>query len=567
MSRNGVLTKALAGFLALPICNGIIAGPAAKAVEVNAATAPGLADQAQAKMRAKQWGQAANLWKRVVEMNPVVASYWAALGRAQYQAKEYKQAIAAYEKALDLRAGFPWLSAYRIACCHCLLGDKAQALSWLDKAFAMGFRNLEEARTNDDLKSLHSEPRFRKLVGLIDTAKMTRTEGWRYDIELLVRELKRLHYNLSRLPAPEGFDALAKQLHDDVPSLTDRQLEVGLMKLVRLAGDAHTTLIPPYTLSTNRTAIPVQFYLFDEKLFIIRAAPAHKDLAGAQVLRFGTHTVNEVRLALDPLISRDNAMWPKFVAPGLMRNPQVLNGLGLIPEDDKVTLTVQATDATVRRVTLAATAGDPGADWVSDYDQTPGPEPLYLKNRTAPYWFDYLPATKTVYFQYNAVLDDPKEPLDKFCERLFGFIGKHEVDKLVIDMRLNGGGNAFLNGPLIHGLICCEKVNRRGHLFVIIGRNTISAAQSGATHIERYTNAIFVGEPTGSCPNFVGETCPLTLPYSHLVATISDLYWQNSVAMDYRTWLAPQIYTPPTFESYRGKKDPSMEAILSYRPE
>ncbi len=50
-----------------------------------------------------------------------------------------------------------------------------------------------------------------------------------------------------------------------------------------------------------------------------------------------------------------------------------------------------------------------------------------------------------------------------------------------------------------------------------------------------------------------------------MLASISDLYWQNSMAMDYRTWIGPQIYTPPTFEAYRTKHDPALEAILAYR--
>ena len=47
-------------------------------------------------------------------------------------------------------------------------------------------------------------------------------------------------------------------------------------------------------------------------------------------------------------------------------------------------------------------------------------------------------------------------------------------------------------------------------------------------------------------------------------ATISDLYWQNSVAMDYRTWIGPEIYAPPTFEAFSTKKDTALEAILAY---
>src|SRR5205085_8862733 len=115
------------------------------------------------------------------------------------------------------------------------------------------------------------------------------------------------------------------------------------------------------------------------------------------------------------------------------------------------------------------------------------------KNRAANYWFEYLPERKVVYCQYNQVANDPQESLEAFSARLFRFIADNPVDRLVIDMRWNNGGNNFLNKPLVNGLIACDKINHKGRLLVIVGRNTFSAAMCGATQIERFTNAIFVG--------------------------------------------------------------------------
>ncbi|MEA2173175.1 MAG: hypothetical protein QOD00_767 [Blastocatellia bacterium] len=64
--------------------------------------------------------------------------------------------------------------------------------------------------------------------------------------------------------------------------------------------------------------------------------------------------------------------------------------------------------------------------------------------------------------------------------------------------------------------------------------------------------------------NFVGEETVFTLPYSKILANVSDLYWQSSWPSDHRTWIAPQIYTPPSFEMYRQNRDPAMEAIMAY---
>jgi hypothetical protein len=134
---------------------------------------------------------------------------------------------------------------------------------------------------------------------------------------------------------------------------------------------------------------------------------------------------------------------------------------------------------------------------------------------------------------------------------------------LVIDLRWNGGGNTFLAQPLLHHLIGCARIRRRGGLFVIIGRGTFSAAQNTATAIQRETEAVFVGEPTGSRPNFTGETSTFELPYSKTIANVSDLYWQTSWPVDYRPWIAPDLYAPPTFAAYRQNRDPAMEAILA----
>jgi hypothetical protein len=99
---------------------------------------------------------------------------------------------------------------------------------------------------------------------------------------------------------------------------------------------------------------------------------------------------------------------------------------------------------------------------------------------------------------------------------------------------------------------------------MITGRRTYSAAQNTAIFLERFTNAIFVREPTVSSPNFVSEEDPLELPYGKMIVNVSDLFWQTSWPEDKRTWIAPLLYAPPTFEFFRPNRDPALEANLNY---
>jgi hypothetical protein len=540
------------------------AGPAvaARAIQAKPPSHDDVMKEARAKSLSKDWSAAAALWQRVVEMNPNLQRNWVQLSNALYQAREYRKAIAAYQKVAELGAGYPWDPPYNIACCYALMGEKEQALKWLERALNLGFRDLRHAQTDEDFASIRNDPKYRDLVALVDTGKMTRDEGWRFDTMFLAREIKRIHYDPFRTVSREEFDACVKRLYDEVPRLSDQQILVRLMALMKMPGDAHTNLRMAHA---GNGGLPVQFYLFTEGLFIVAAAPQHADLLGTQVLKVGETPVARVLEKLDTVISQDNAIWPKLIGPNLMRYPQVLNGLGLSPDPGKITVTVRDRNDKTWSATLTGDGGMPSDDWVTARKDAGVPEPLYLKNRRASYWFEYLPDSKTVYFQYNSVQNDLKDPLSGFCDRLFKFIDDNPVDRLVIDMRWNGGGNNFLNRPIVHGLIRNDKIKGRGKLFVIVGRQTFSAAMNGATDIERNTDAIFVGEPTGSRPNFVGETVRVELPYSKLQGSISDLYWQSSVAMDYRTWIAPQIYAPPSFELYRANRDPAMEAILAYR--
>jgi tetratricopeptide (TPR) repeat protein len=517
------------------------------------------AEEAHTKGR---WADAVALWDKVIKTNPVRADHWQRLGRACYNHKDYRAAIPALAKAVELGAGYPANSAYDIACCHALLGQKDQALAWLDKALKLGYRDLARARTDSDLKSLRDDPKYQDLVAAADVKAMTRDEGWRYDLRLLAREIKRMHFNPFRQVTREQFDAYVRRLHDDIPKLSDAQVTVGLMKLARMAGDGHTHVAP----SPRPKTTPLQPYLFEEGLFVTAAAPDHADLAGAQILEVAGRPVPSLLADLGAVISQDNAMGVKARAPRLLTAPLILHGLGLCPSADELTYKVRDISGKERTVTLQATAAEPDPKWPTARREASGPEPLYLKNRKAAYWFEHLPEARTVYCQYNAVRNDGKETLAAFCDRLFKFVNEKDVDRLVLDLRWNGGGNSFLNRPLVHGVVRCDKINRPGKLFVVVGRQTFSAAQNCTTDLEMHTNALFVGEPSGASPNFIGESVRISLPYSKMTGTISDLHWVRSWPMDYRTWVAPHLYAPPTFAAYRANRDPALEAILAYKP-
>jgi tetratricopeptide (TPR) repeat protein len=140
------------------------------------------------------------------------------------------------------------------------------------------------------------------------------------------------------------------------------------------------------------------------------------------------------------------------------------------------------------------------------------------------------------------------------------------VERLVLDLRLNRGGNGELNRPILLSLIRARTLDRPGRLFVLIGRGTWSAAQSLVNELERYTEATFVGEPTGGKVNSYGDSVKITLPHSGITVRVSSLWWQGD-ERDKRPWIAPQVAADLTSADYRANVDPALEAALRYGPE
>ncbi len=543
----------------------------------------GIVARAFARTADKDWAEAADLWDKVTAANPVNGDYWARLGEARFGAQDYAGAREAYEKVLrlglretGLREDAPPLMpgeiAYRIACCEAAAGDREAAVAALRAALDRGMRDLARVKSDEHWQELRDDGRIRDMVGIIDANSLSRDEGWRYDLAFLAREIKRLAYAPFALQPETEFDRAVAELDAAIPGLSEPQIIVGMMKLVRHLDDGHAFVgWPKDDKDELDRVLPVDLFLFAEGLYVIGAGPGCEHLLGARVDKIGGLAINEVMAALDPIMTRDNDHWLTFRFPMLARCPAILRAMGI-----DHALTVSLPDGTTDEVRLETSPAKvrlfsypPGWVALTDTVSTDGvvtvPRPLHLRNRELPFWFEYLPGDDLVYFQFNSVRDHPAESFAAFCDRVFGFIEDRNVGRLVIDMRWNGGGNTLLSQQLLHHLIASRRLRRRGALFVIIGRLTASAAQNTVTAIERETSAIFVGEPTASRPNFIGERIDFELPYSKAQANAADLFWQTSWPTDHRTWTAPDIYAPPTFEAYRRNEDPALDAILAIR--
>ncbi|MCH8908295.1 MAG: hypothetical protein IH840_14500, partial [Candidatus Heimdallarchaeota archaeon] len=152
--------------------------------------------------------------------------------------------------------------------------------------------------------------------------------------------------------------------------------------------------------------------------------------------------------------------------------------------------------------------------------------------------------------------------ISQFVREIVRFLEENFVDKVIVDLRHNPGGNNNSYKPFLDFLSQNEKFSTSGHLFTIIGRNTFSAATNFATDLEQLTNAIFIGEGTGGSPNLYGDPTSIILPNSRLSVQISTRYWEKSSPDDTCTSIEPDYDVGLSAEEYFEKNDPQLDFIL-----
>ena len=168
-----------------------------------------------------------------------------------------------------------------------------------------------------------------------------------------------------------------------------------------------------------------------------------------------------------------------------------------------------------------------------------------------------------MYVNFNGVGSIDTLPLPVFSRRLAEQLRNPSYSNLVVDVRLNGGGNTFLLPPLIQAIASFAASDTTRRVYVITSRHTYSAAQNFTGKLEWLLNPTFVGEPTGSAPNFTGESTGTVLPYSGIQMGISNRMHMNSDWEDKRVWIAPQIPVPLSSADFFAGRDPALEAIIA----
>jgi hypothetical protein len=435
--------------------------------------------------------------------------------------------------------------------------------------------------------TFYPSPPTPRLSGAADAATKQRED---FDYFRNYFDLNRTFTSESRAHAEQ----LLAQYRARSGSLSDAQFDLAIAQIVALADNGHSR-VQPGPLSRRHNRLPCRFYHFDDGFWIIRARPACAELLGAKVLRLDGRPIESVADGMFQYFGGPKNHYDQFAAEFFLESPELLNAAGLAEDASRLVLHLQLPDGAERGVTVNAEAADANAPHVySDEYLSPNPIdkepedwkpllardaklPLFLRNYSAtPFQAEYWPNDRIYYAQFRSNDDEPGHPIGEFVTRIEHEITADRPRTIVLDLRLDQGGNFTKTASLMKNL--AKLSDSIEHVYVLTSAWTFSAGNVSVALLKEHgaKKVTLIGEPVGDRLHLWAEGGSLTLPNSDLVigfATGLHDYSKSCFGERGCFWVmyfypmhvqsfAPDIRVPYTFDDYAGLRDPVLERAL-----
>jgi len=493
------------------------------------------------------------------------------LGLSYYETEQYQYAVTALKRTLDcggtVLSGIPTGSTpsndimVKIAKAYAQTGDKENAMLWLRKGFASRYDEKPFVKGDPAFQAFNEDSDFQMLYGNNGQENVTRNEAWAIDIDYFEKRIIELHYSPYHAISKTDFVQSFVDLRARITSLSDEQIVVELMKILGGMGNGHNLIIPTSPKMGALKKLPVQFYQFNEGLFIVDAEDDLKQWIGYKVEMIENTPIEEALQKTNLVNARDNDMQTLWLGPYYLGLPDVLEGLGIIKNTKQVVITLSDAKGNSQEITMIPSTWN-----FAGFPKTPQlkmeTQPLFLSKMNDPYWYNLLQDDSVIYIQFNAVTNKEDQSLEDFNIEVRNQISRSKTQNLILDLRHNHGGDGSLLPPILETFSSFEVMNPKGKVFVIMGRETFSAGHNLLTEITKHIDPILVGEPSGSKPNHIGDAGWFQLPYSGLMGLISTQFHQDSKSEDNRKWIAPHIPITLSSTDYFAGNDKAMDVIM-----
>lgn len=345
-------------------------------------------------------------------------------------------------------------------------------------------------------------------------------KAWTEDIDFYKTNLELKHIDLYNKISKTEFEKEIQQIKAGINTKNDVDIIIDLMRLTRKIGDGHTA----FSLRGVKTHLfPFEIYNVNGKWRIIKVTNEHKDLLGKILIKIDGKGINEILKEVSKVAQYIENEQSEVIRTGeYLIISELLFGLKLTKNEFQATFTfLEDVSGKENSILLNALSKK---DYYGNTDfesyKTIIPElqkPIVTKHDYL--WFSPIKDTKGVYIKFESY--PSFEEMEKFGESVLNFINENSIEKIVIDLRNNGGGDFFVGTFLAYYLNLADGIDWKSGVYVLTDKVTFSAATSNASQFRQMLNAKIIGEPTGSNPTGYQDMGQFALPNSGMIVTYS----------------------------------------------
>lgn len=398
--------------------------------------------------------------------------------------------------------------------------------------------------------------------------------AWVQDVEVLAAQIPTRHADPFKWSPRERFLSETARIAGAMGGIDPRSRPIKVAELVATLRDGHSFVEGYFpVLGFVPDTYPFRLYAYADGIYVQAARQSYARYLGARVVGINGHMASEVLTRVARMFPTENAMSERAWAVYGMTAPDVLRAYDVLDATDRAVFELEL-DGRRINVDVSALAGPQPREQAGQVvdpawrtANAAAPRPLRAMHPEKAYWYRFDPSTGTFFVQFNEVRDRGEQGVLAFFDEVVQQVERHSVERFVLDMRWNPGGETGMNSAIVRTLLSSATINRSGRFFVLIGRRTFSSAQLICTALDEYSNAIFVGEPSGIRTHFFANTRKnVVLPHSKLGIFLSTSWWQPTNARDLQPWQRPDVAVDELFDDYANGRDPALGEVLRYRP-
>lgn len=378
-------------------------------------------------------------------------------------------------------------------------------------------------------------------------------------------------------------------LERDAAGSSQAYFDLELARIAALADNGHTHYVLG-SISRYYNRVPIRLGVFGEDFHVLRAAGENNDLLGARLVSIDGHPIAELREAGRSLWGGVNGFRDRF-AFNLLESPELLHALALADAGASAVYTFETGKGAVER-RLSGEASSPArpfgtpaatfypaklsledASWKAALDASNAPWSLQDAAKT--FRWRAAPDLDAIVIDMRANMDAADQKIADALKMFDEAIAQEKPTNLMLDMRMNGGGNLNTTRTFVKSLP--DRIP--GRIFVLTSPLTFSAAISSIGYLEQAApdKVTIVGEAVGDRQHFWAEGRGVDLPnnrgmiglatqrhdYAGGCKAYTDCHVSVKVAPIAVASLAPDISAPWTIDAYLEGRDPAMEAVAA----